>query len=132
MSITKVLTSSPLGTLYNYVWSAEEGILLAPSYANRDKLSHEWYSASNIYECLQQCESVIAAGGVYLRDADGRREDNCRCDQGAECLDGSGYDISVRANSKEGSMVFSSVRNASVATATTSSGSTPSAPSRFT
>ena len=55
MSITKAPTSSPLDTLYNNFWPAEEGILIAPSYANRGEFSHEWYSASNMKECMQQC-----------------------------------------------------------------------------
>ena len=66
--ITKAPTSIPLGILCNYVWDSKEGILLAPSYTNIGKISREFYSASNIYECLQQCESAIAAGGVYLRN----------------------------------------------------------------
>ena len=76
MSSTKELTSSLLGTLYNYVWTDKEGIHLGPSYANRGELSHEWYSASNMEKCLQQCDITIAAGGVYLLDADKRREEN--------------------------------------------------------
>ena len=52
MSSTKELTSSILNTLYNYIWTDEEGILLDNSYANRGEFSHEWYSASNMDECL--------------------------------------------------------------------------------
>ena len=102
MLITKAPTSIPLGILCNYVWDSKEGILLAPSYTNIGKISREFYSASNIYECLQQCESAIAAGGVYLRNIYKRGEENFHCNQGSEFLEASGYDISVRSNSKEG------------------------------
>ena len=73
MSSNKEITSSLFCTLYNYVWTNEEGILLGPYYANRGELSHEWYSASNMDDCLQQCYIAIAAGGVYLLHADKRR-----------------------------------------------------------
>ena len=111
MSSTRAPTSSPLGPLYNYVYPAEEGILLGPPYSNRCELPHDWYITSNMDECLQQCEIFIAAGEVYLRDSGKRREDNFHCNWVDECLYASKYDISVRANRKEGAMAFLSMPN---------------------